>query len=87
MFGNEGYTESRSNLINLLPEILQKATQLIAIFIRFDQPLYEDYLNCTELATKPRRLTLKCRNTPLLGAETKMDKSILIPVKSSYIFW
>ena len=35
------------------------------------------------LVTKPHHLTLKCWNTP----ETKMDNSILIPVKSSYIFW
>ena len=41
----------------------------------------------TVVATKPRRLTLKCRNPPLMGAGTKMDVSILFPVKSSYIFW
>ena len=29
----------------------------------------------------------KCQNTPLLGAWTKMNNSILFPMKSSYIFW
>ena len=41
----------------------------------------------TVSVSKIRRSTLKCQNTPLKGAETKIDDSILLPVKSSYIFW
>ena len=29
----------------------------------------------------------KYQNTPFIGTETKMIDSILLPVKSSYIFW
>ena len=37
-------------------------------------------------AIKHGRFSLLCQNTPLMGTETKMDDSILFPVKSSYIF-
>ena len=35
----------------------------------------------TVLATKTCLLTLKCQNTPLMGAKAKMDDSILFPLK------
>ena len=44
-------------------------------------------LSFTVSVSKIRRSTLKCQNTPLKEAETKIDDSILLPVKSSYIFW
>ena len=44
-------------------------------------------MKTTVSVSKIRRSTLKCQNTPLKGTETKMIDSILLPVKSSYIFW
>ena len=44
-------------------------------------------LKYTVLAIKPGRFSLLCQNTPSMGTETKMDDSILFPMKSSYIFW
>ena len=34
-----------------------------------------------------QNVNLKFQNTPFIGNETKMDDSILFPIKSSYIFW
>ena len=31
--------------------------------------------------------TLKCHNSPYIGTKTKIDDSILLLMKSSYIFW
>ena len=34
-----------------------------------------------------KNMNSKCQNTTFIGTETKMNDSILLPVKSSYIFW
>ena len=54
------------------------------IFVLFLKNLL---LHSTVCVSKIRWSTLKCQNTPLKWAETKIDDSILLPVKSSYIFW
>ena len=33
------------------------------------------------------QLYSNCQNTPFIGNETKFNDSILLPMKSSYIFW
>ena len=38
-------------------------------------------------AIKHGRFPFLCQNTCLMRTETKMDDSILFPVKSSYTFW
>ena len=54
-------------------------------------------LSCVSQFWKERRLliqpkdlnfeTLKCHNSAYIGTETKIDDSILLLMKSSYIFW
>ena len=34
-----------------------------------------------------KNINSKHQNIPFIGTETKMNDSILLPVKSSYIFW
>ena len=55
----------------------------LTFFIDSDSDSVDGY---TVPAIKPGRFSLWCQNTPLMGTETKMDDSILFPVKSSYIF-
>ena len=63
----------------------QQIYRFFYLFLQHSDVLFQ--VIRTVPAIKHGHFSILCHNTPLMGTDTKMDYSILFPVKSRYIFW